>query len=62
MSVLEAVKAHCPTVVYPFIYCLVHTGARKDEVQSVKWQDVDFETGYMTFKNTKSGLDRSIKM
>jgi integrase len=49
-------------VVYPFIYCLAHTGARREEVRLLKWEHINFETGYITFKNTKSGYDRSIKM
>jgi len=62
MVALEATKAHSPTVVYPFIFTLVHTGARWEEIRLLKWEHINFETGYMTFKNTKSGLDRSIRM
>lgn len=62
LSVLEAMKAHSPDTVYPFIYCLAHTGARREEVRLLKWEHIDFETGYITFRNTKNGRDRSIRM
>ena len=62
MNLLEATKAHSPTVVYPFIFTLVHTGARREEVRLLKWEHVDFETGYMILKNTKCGRDRRIRM
>lgn len=62
MTALAATQSHSPTVVYPFIYCLAHTGARREEIRLLKWEHINFETGYMTFKNTKSGYDRSIKM
>ncbi len=62
MAALDATKAHSHDVVYPFIFTLVHTGARREEVRLLKWEHLDFETGLMTFKKTKSGLDRSIRM
>jgi integrase len=49
-------------VVYPFLFTLAHTGARREEVRLLKWEHIDFATGYMTFKNSKSGYDRSIRM
>lgn len=42
MEMLEAIKEHSP-VVYPFIFVLVHTGARRNEVLDLKWNDVDFQ-------------------
>ncbi|NBU21253.1 hypothetical protein EBS43_07575 [bacterium] len=37
-------------------------GARREEIRLLKWEHIDFEIGYMTLKNTKSGFDRSIEM
>ncbi len=62
IQALAATQAHSPDVVYPFIFALAHTGARREEIRLLKWEHIDFETGYMTIKNTKSGWDRSIKM
>ncbi len=61
-AALEATKAHSPDVAYPFIFTLVHTGARREEVRLLKWEHVDFETGLINFKKTKNGMDRSIRM
>ncbi len=61
-------KEHSSTVVYPFIFTLVHTGGRREEVRLLTWEHIDFETGYMILKNTKNtkntknGRDRSIRM
>jgi integrase len=49
-------------VVYPFLFTLAYTGARREEVRLLKWDHIDFENGLMTFKDTKSGLDRTIRM
>lgn len=62
MAALEAMKVQSPTVVYPFIFTLVHTGARREEVKILKWENINFETGYLTFGNTRNGADRSICM
>ena len=62
MEALEAMNEHSPTVVYPFLFTLVHTGARREEIRLLKWEHIDFEIRYRTFKNTKNGFDRSIKM
>ncbi len=55
-------RTHNPTVVYPFLFTLAHTGARREEVRLLKWDHIDFENGLLTFKNTKNGLDRTIRM
>ncbi len=62
LEALGAMKELSPTVVYPFVFTLAHTGARREEIRLLKWEHIDFETGYMILKNTKSGKDRSIRM
>jgi integrase/recombinase XerD len=62
LQLLAAMKDHCPNQVYPFIFCIVHTGARRDEVRCLKWTDIDFETGMLHFRNTKNGDDRPLRM
>ena len=36
------------------------TGARYLEIASLSWADVDLETGYVTFLNTKNGKTRTV--
>ena len=38
LEALEAMKAHSPTIVYPFLFTLAHTGARREEVRLLKWE------------------------
>jgi integrase len=62
LEALAAMKELSPTVVYPFIFSLAHTGARREEIRLLKWEHIDFPTGYIVLKRTKSGHDRSIRM
>lgn len=47
---------------YPYLYTLVHTGARRSELIKLKWENVNFELNTLTFRGTKVGDDRSIIM
>ncbi len=40
----------------------LHTGARKGELQSLKWPQVDFELGIISLLDTKNGERRDIPM
>jgi integrase len=51
-----------PVTLYPYIYCITHTGARRNEVSGLKWPDVDLKSRYITFRKTKNGTDRRIKI
>ncbi len=59
---LQNLKEFSPDFLYPFIYILVHTGARRDEVRNIKWSQIDFETGLISFLKTKNGKNRKIRM
>ncbi|MBF0366481.1 MAG: site-specific integrase [Oligoflexia bacterium] len=60
--VLERAKEYNSELLYPFIYIAIHTGARKSEIIHLRWSDVDFETSLITFKKTKNGQHRQVKM
>ncbi len=62
LGLLEGFKTHSPVVLYPFIFTVAHTGARKDEIRCLKWSGVDFETGFIHLPYSKNGNRRSIKM
>ncbi|OFZ18977.1 MAG: hypothetical protein A2X94_13595 [Bdellovibrionales bacterium GWB1_55_8] len=61
-ALLDQLKAHSPKVLFPYVFTIVHTGARRGEVQKLKWEDVDFETAFIHFRKTKNGEDRRVRM
>jgi integrase len=58
---LDAMKEHSE-VVYPYIYCVVHTGARREQVRLIEWEDIDFSTGLLRIKKAKRQGERTINM
>lgn len=46
----------------PLVTVALHTGARKGELQKLKWPQVDNELGLISFLDTKSGERRDISM
>ena len=60
--ILEALNKQPSRRMYNMTILLLHTGARFSEVASLVWTDIDFDTELITFKATKKGNTRSIKM
>jgi integrase len=46
----------------PLVTVALHTGARKGELQSLQWSEVDFEHGIISLLDTKNGERRDIPM
>ncbi len=61
-QILEGAKAYSPGLIYPILFMLAHTGARKGEIIALKWKHVDFNNGILHFYDTKNGEDRTIKL
>ena len=40
----------------------VDTGGRKSELLKLDWQNVDLDRGFVTFRKTKNGEDRSVRL
>lgn len=59
---LELLKLESPLVIYSLIFCIAHTGARRDEIRALKWDSVDFNTKLIHLNFTKNGDRRSIRM
>ena len=44
---------------YQVVLMALVTGARKNEILSLRWRDVDLASGNVCFRNTKNGSDRT---
>lgn len=62
----EATKAldlaHLDTCLYNMLLVTLHTGMRKGELFGLTWGDIDFVTGFINIRHSKSGRPRSIPM
>ena len=58
MAILEGRRAHLRSIVI----LALHTGMRRGEILSLRWNEVDFARGLILVKRTKNGRDRMIPM
>ena len=61
-EILENAKTFSPKILYPYLSCVAHTGARREEIVSLNREDVDFETGLIHLKVTKNGRQRYVRI
>lgn len=61
-EILENAKSFDPKTLYPYLYTLAHTGARRSEVLNLQREDLDFKTGLIQIKQTKNGRERFVRM
>ena len=61
-NMLEDANSNSPKMLYPFLYTIVHTGARRSEIMNLTWIDVDFSMGFIHLRKTKNGENRKVKM
>lgn len=61
-EILANSKTFSPNVLYPYLSCVAHTGARREEIVSLNRGDVDFETGLIHLTKTKNGRERFVKI
>jgi len=52
----------CAPHIKTFLVLALHTGMRKSEMLNLKWVDVNFQTGFITVKETKNHENRHIPM
>jgi len=52
--------AALPNDLKPLLAVGYHSGARRGELLKLEWTDVDLARGFMTFRDTKNGEDRSV--
>lgn len=60
LGLLANAKAFSPSLLFPFLSCVAHTGARRSEIVKLNREDVDFETGLLQFRETKNGRERFV--
>ncbi len=58
---LEACKERSQ-VLYTIVVIAISTGARKNEILTIKWKDVNLEQGMMTFHETKNNEIRTVPL
>ena len=61
-NLLENAKRFSPKILYPYLACVVHTGARKSEILKLSRNDVDFNTGLIHLRETKNNQERFVKI
>jgi integrase len=59
-TLLEVCKKSENPYLYIVVVLALSTGARKNEILSLKWQDVSLERGLLTLHETKNGERRSL--
>ncbi|MFZ4402818.1 MAG: tyrosine-type recombinase/integrase [Pseudobdellovibrionaceae bacterium] len=62
VSLLANAKTFSAKILYPYLYTIAHTGARRGEVLRLCREDVDFKTGLIHLKETKNGQQRFVRM
>lgn len=60
MRLLAACRESADDRLYPLVATALFTGARKTELMTLKWQDVDLERGVATLHHTKNGDRRAL--
>ncbi|WP_059360042.1 tyrosine-type recombinase/integrase [Parachlamydia acanthamoebae] len=59
---LSACKKSKSPYLYPIVLIALTTCARKGEILSLKWRDIQFDRRKMTFRDTKNGETRSVAL
>ncbi len=59
---LEACKESENPLLYLIVILALSTGARKNEILQLRWDDIDFKRGLITVHNTKNGERRSLPL
>jgi integrase len=57
---LQACQQSRSPALYPMVLLAVTTGARKNELRSLRWRDVDLDRGLLRLAQTKNGERRAV--
>ena len=61
-GVLENARKFSPHILYPYLACVAHTGARRGEVIRLDRKDIDFSTGLIHLRETKNNHERFVRI
>jgi integrase len=61
-KLLAAIEADTHPVAGPMMLCALFSGMRRGEMFRLKWQDLDFERGFIRLRDPKGGTDQTIPM
>lgn len=61
-KLLAAIEADLHPVAGPMMLTALYTGMRRGEMFRLKWQDLDFERGFIRLRDPKGGTDQTIPM
>lgn len=61
-ALLEAIEAETNIQAANFMKLVLYSGMRRGELFRLKWEDVDFERGFITIRDPKGGVDQKIPL
>jgi integrase len=61
-ALLEAIEADSNIMIANLMKLALVTGMRRGELLKLRWQDVDFDRGFISLRNPKSGQDQTIPL
>jgi len=61
-TILTNAQRFSPTVLFPYLSTVAHTGGRRKEIVRLNRGDINFDTGLVHFKHTKNGHERWVRM
>lgn len=61
-AILRNAETFSPELLFIYLSCVAHTGARREEIVRLNREDIDFETGLIHLKKTKNGRERFVRM
>src|SRR5262249_46323526 len=59
---LEECQCSGTRALYPIVLLALTTGARKTEIRTLRWRDVDLDRGFLRLIRTKNGERRAVPM
>ena len=61
-AVLTDAESFSPDMLFVYLSCVAHTGARRSEILRLNREDIDFGTGLIQIKKSKNGRERFVRM